>query len=160
MSSDVLVADHAIEYTYTRSTGPVIGAFLTGLRDKRIVGIRASDGRVLVPPVEYDPVTSEDLSEMVDVADSGVVTTWSWNDEPRAGQPLDRPFAWALVRLDGADTGLLAAIDAGSPDAMSTGMRVRARWADERAGSIRDIACFDPADELVAANPASDAGDA
>jgi uncharacterized protein len=144
MSQDVLSAPHQIEYTYTRSTGPIIGAFLTALRDRRIIGVRTVDGRVLVPPAEYDPVTSEDLDELVDVADTGVVTTWSWNDTPLAGQPLSHPFAWALVQLDGADTGLLAAIDAGAPDAMRTGLRVRARWADERVGSIRDIVCFIP----------------
>jgi uncharacterized OB-fold protein len=27
---------------------------------------------------------------------------------------------------------------------MSTGMRVKVRWADEREGSINDIACFEP----------------
>jgi uncharacterized protein len=140
---EVLVADHPIEYTYTRSTGPVIGAFMTALREGRIVGVRAADGRVLVPPTEYDPVTSDDLSEIVDVADEGVVMTWAWNDTPRLGQPLDRPFAWALVKLDGADTGLLAAVDAGSADAMRTGLRVKARWADERVGSIRDLVCFE-----------------
>jgi hypothetical protein len=142
-STVALEASHPITYTYTRSTGPVIGAFMTALRDRRIVGVRASDGRVLVPPAEYDPVTSEDLSEIVEVGDAGEVMTWAWNDSPRKGQPLDRPFAWALVRLDGADTGLLAAVDAGSPDAMSTGMRVKARWADERVGSIRDLVCFE-----------------
>src|SRR3954471_21866666 len=63
MTQEVLVADHAIEYKYTRSTGPVIGAFLTALRDRRSVGVRTADGSVLVPPAEYDPVTSEDLSE-------------------------------------------------------------------------------------------------
>ena len=141
--SEVLVADHAIEYTYTRSTGPVIGAFMTALRDGRIVGVRASDGRVLVPPAEYDPVTSDDLSEIVEVADEGVVMTWAWNDTPRKGQPLDHPFAWALVKLDGADTGLLAAV-AADESAMSTGMRVKARWAAERVGSIRDLVCFEP----------------
>jgi uncharacterized OB-fold protein len=144
-AAEVLVADHAIEYTYTRSTGPIIGAFLTGLRDKQIRGVRGVDGRVIVPPVEYDPVTSDDLTELVDVADTGKVTTWAWNDRPRAGQPLDRPFAWALVQLDGADTGLLAAVDVADASAMSTGMRVKARWADERVGSIRDLACFEVA---------------
>jgi uncharacterized OB-fold protein len=143
MTQEVLSAPHAIEYTYTRSTGPVIGAFLTALRDRRIVGIRAGDGRVLVPPAEYDPVTSEDLDELVDVADTGVVTTWAWNDAPLSGQPLSHPFAWALVQLDGADTGMLAAVDAGTRDAIRTGVRVRARWADERVGSIRDIECFE-----------------
>ena len=39
---------------------------------------------------------------------------------------------------------MLHAVDAGSPDAMSTGLRVRIRWADERTGAIGDIACFEP----------------
>jgi uncharacterized OB-fold protein len=143
MTSDVLSAPHTIEYTYTRSTGPVIGAFMTALRDRRIVGVRTRDGRVLVPPVEYDPVTSDAIDELVDVADTGVVTTWAWTDNPVEGQPLDRPFAWALVQLDGADTGLLAAVDAGSADAIRTGTRVKARWADDRVGSIRDLVCFE-----------------
>ena len=146
LAAEVLNAPHEIEYTYTRSTGPVIGAFLSGLREQRIVGVRSVDGRVIVPPVEYDPVTSDTLDELVDVADVGTVDTWSWNDNPSEGQPLDRPFAWALVRLDGADTGLLAAVDAGSKDGIRTGQRVKARWADERLGSIRDLVCFEPED--------------
>ena len=142
---DVLAAHHELEYTYTRSTGPVVGTFLAGLRDKRIFGVRASDGRVLVPPADYDPVTSETLDRdaMVEVGQEGVVTTWSWCAKPREGQPLDHPFAWVLVRLDGADTPLLHALDVASPDEIRTGARVRARWAGERAGSIRDLACFE-----------------
>jgi uncharacterized OB-fold protein len=92
-------------------------------------------------------VTSEDLTELVELAPTGTVTTWSWVPEPRPSQPLDRPFAWALVQLDGADTGILHAVDAGSPDAVRTGLRVRVRWADERDGSITDIACFEPVEE-------------
>jgi uncharacterized protein len=143
--TEPLSAPHAIDYTYTRSTGPMIGAFLTGLRDCRIIGVRGADGRVLVPAIDYDPVTSDDLSELVEVADSGVVTTWAWNAQPLEGQPLSHPFAWVLVRLDGADTAMLAALDTDRPADVTTGMRVRARWADERIGSIRDLVCFEPA---------------
>ena len=40
--------DFSVHYTYTRSTGPVIGDFLTALRDKKqILGIKGSDGRTL-----------------------------------------------------------------------------------------------------------------
>jgi uncharacterized protein len=138
-----LLAPHILEYTYTRSTGPALGEFLGGLRDKRIFGRRGSDGRVLVPPSDYDPVTSEDLTETVEVATSGVVTTWAWNETPIEGQPLQHPFAWALVKLDGADTAMLGAVDA-DRSAMATGMRVAATWAEERVGSIRDLACFVP----------------
>ena len=46
--------DFVMEYPYTRTTGPVIGPFLTGLRDGHILGSRCG-GRVLCPPMEYDP---------------------------------------------------------------------------------------------------------
>ncbi len=141
MKTDVLTAPHSIEYTYTRSTGPMIGAFMTGLRDGKIIGVRGADGRVHVPAIDYDPVTSEDLSELVEVADTGVVTTWSWNDQPRSGQPLEHPFAWALVRWDGADTAMLVAVDCGDASTISTGAKVKARWADERTGTIHDLCC-------------------
>ena len=139
-----LTSPHVLEYAYTRSTGPVVGAFLTALRDRRLVGIRAGDGRVLVPPQEYDPVTSEALDEIVGVGSAGSVVSWSWNPQPRPGQPLGEPFAWALVRLDGADTPMLHALAVDGPDAVRSGMRVRIRWAEETTGSIGDIACFEP----------------
>ncbi len=143
-ASEVLSAPHVLEYPYKRSVGPVIGRFLSGLRDGRIEGVRAPSGRVLVPPAEYDPETGEATGEFVEVGTSGEVTTWAWVTEPRPKHPLDRPFAWALIRLDGADTAMLHAVDAGEESVMRTGLRVRARWADERSGHITDIACFEP----------------
>ena len=41
---------------------------------------------------------------------------------------------------------MLHAVDAGSPEAMSTGMRVKVRWRAEREGNITDIECFEPPD--------------
>ncbi len=142
--AEVLSAPHVLEYPYKRSLGPVIGRFFTSLREGRIEGIKTAAGRVIVPPTEYDPETSEPLSEFVEVGSAGVVMSWAWVTRPRANHPLQQPFAWALVRLDGADTGMLHAVDAGSESAMSTGMRVRVRWASEREGGMRDIACFEP----------------
>ena len=100
--------------------------------------------RVLVPPQEYDPETGEGLDEWVAVGDAGVVVTWAWVFEPRQHHPLDRPFAFALVRLDGADSAMLHAVDAVDESRMTTGMRVRARWRDETRGDIHDIVCFEP----------------
>ncbi|HEX4288436.1 MAG TPA: OB-fold domain-containing protein [Trebonia sp.] len=159
MTETQLHAPMEIAFDYTRSLGPVLGEFMTGLRDRRILASRGSDGRVHAPPFEYDPVTSLPPQELVEVGPAGTVLSWSWLPAPLAGQPLGRPFGWALIRLDGADTALLHAVDAGSADAMRTGMRVRPRWAHERVGSIRDIACFEPGE--AAAGPAdSAAGDA
>ena len=134
-----LTAPHRLEYTYKRSLGPVLSRFFTGLRDRRILGARRPDGGVMVPPKEYDPDSGAALDELVEVADRGVVRSWTWVAQPRRQQPLDRPFAYALVQLDGADTALLHVVDAGSRDAMRTGMRVAARWADETRGAITDF---------------------
>jgi uncharacterized OB-fold protein len=141
-----LTASHVLEYPYRRSVGPVMGRFFAALVERRLLGVRAADGRVLVPPLEYDPATGEPLADLVDVGPEGVVTTWAWVATPRPKHPLDRPFAWALVRPDGADTALLHAVDAGDAARMRTGLRVRPRWRAEREGHIHDIECFEPAE--------------
>lgn len=136
-----------LEFPYKRSVGPVVGAFLTALRDGRFVGVRTASGRVLVPPLEYDPETGDATGEIVDVGDAGVVEEWAWVRDPLRTHPLDRPFAWVLVRLDGADTALLHVLDAASPDEVRRGMRVRARWRSERRGHITDLECFEADDQ-------------
>lgn len=141
---DILSAPLIIEYPFKRTTGPIIGGFLTGLREKMILGSVAEDGRVIVPPAEFDPVSGDDLDRLVEVGPDGTVETWAWVTRPHEKHPLDRPFAWAQIRPDGADTAMLGAVDAGSMDAMATGMRVRPVWADEREGHIADIARWVP----------------
>ncbi len=134
-----LTASHSLEYTYKRSLGPLLSRFFTALRDRSFVGVRRSDGSVMVPPKEYDPDTSESLDEIVEVSDEGVVTSWSWVSAPRPQQPLDHPFAYALVQLDGTGTPFLHVVDAGDESAMKTGMRVKARWAEQTQGVITDF---------------------
>ena len=151
--SQPLQAPLEIQFDYTRSLGPVLSQFMTALAGGRILGARGADGRVHAPPFEYDPVSSEPPRELIEVGPEGIVVSWSWMPEPLEGQPLDGPFAWALIRLDGADTAMLHAVDAGSAAAMRTGLRVRPRWAASRTGSIRDIACFEPCDGPAATGP-------
>jgi uncharacterized OB-fold protein len=142
--SRTLQAPVTVAFDYTRSTGPVIGRFFSGLRDGVVIGGRTSAGEVVVPPLEFDPVTHEPTTDFVEVSSVGTVTSWTWVPEPVKAQPFDRPFAFALVTLDGATAPLLHALDVTSPEDVSTGMRVRVRWAAERTGAITDIACFEP----------------
>lgn len=141
-SEPPLSAPLTLAFDYTRSVGTTLGNFFTALRERRVLGVRGSDGRVLVPPAEYDPVTYEPLGEMVPVSPVGTVVSWTWQAEPLGGEPLDRPFAWALIKLDGADTAMIHAVDAGAPDKIKTGARVHVHWADETVGAITDIAYF------------------
>jgi len=149
--TDVFTAHHVIEYPggYTRSVGPVIGRFLTGLRDGKLLAVRLADGRVLVPPTEYDPTTSADIQpegdHWIEVGPRGTVQAFTWVDEPRAGKhPLQKPFAFALIRPDGADTAMLHMVDCGSADAIRVGSRVAPRWRSEREGFITDIEAWMP----------------
>ncbi len=131
-----------LEFPYRRSVGPIIGAFLTGLRDGKIVGIRTAAGRVICPPLEYDPEDGESLAAdaLVDLADTGTVTDWAWVSQASPKHPVsDRPFAWALIQIDGADTALMHAVDG----EVERGTKVRARWRDERKGHVTDIECFE-----------------
>ena len=91
---------HTIEFPYTRTLGPVIGPFLTGLRDQRILGARTGDGRVLVPPLEWDPATGEALAtDLVEVGPGGTSTRPSpvraprirWSRNPVRNGPMTGP---------------------------------------------------------------------
>jgi uncharacterized OB-fold protein len=83
------------------------------------------------------------------------VLSWTWQPQPLDGQPLDRPFAWALIKLDGADTALLHAVDG----EVKTGDRVHAHWVAEPVGAITDIACFLPGEEPEPVSETADGRD-
>lgn len=142
--------DFTLEFPYTRTTGPIIGPFLTGLRDGRILATRVGD-RVICPPVEYDPASGDTVGpeNLVEVGPAGTVGAWTWVAEPTSKHPFTHPFAFAQIQLDGADTTMLHAVDAGSIDAMSSGMRVVVRYNADRQGTINDVH-FVPGEEAPA----------
>lgn len=136
--------ESTVRFPYKRSLGPVIGQFMTALTERRLIGIRSGD-RVIVPPLEWDPDTGEELArDFVEVGPAGTVLSWCWVAEPTAQHPLSRPFAFALIQLDGAATGFLHAVDAGTPQGMESGMRVAPRWRARRIGHVTDIEAFVP----------------
>lgn len=152
-SAAALSADHVLEFPggYTRSVGPVIGRFLTELRDGRLVGVRTASGRVLFPPAEYDTDGEPVTGEYVEVGPEGVVGAYAWVPRPRPSHPMRRPFAWALITPDGADTAMVHVLDLGAaehnakpPRTLRAGLRVRPKWRAERDGAITDIECFRP----------------
>jgi uncharacterized OB-fold protein len=50
---------------------------------------------------------------------------------------------------------MLHAVDAGAPERMHTGMRVRIRWSSQLGNGIRDIACFAPLTDAEVLEPVS-----
>ena len=57
---------------------------------------------------------------------------------------MKAPFAYALIKLDGADTALLHVLGEVDLRKLSTGMRVEPVFAEEPKGSILTIKYFKP----------------
>lgn len=132
-------------FPYKRSTGETVGRFLAGLKEQcTIWGQRVAGLGVVVPPPGYSEADGSPAGEWVAVGPGGVVTAAATVHEPLAGlHPSDRPFAYVLVKLDGADTALAHVVTEGL-DALRVGSRVEAVWAadDARKGTILDLAGF------------------
>jgi hypothetical protein len=139
----VLRLDVVSEFPYKHSTGETIGRFLAGLKEqKRIWGQRVAGLGVVVPPLGYSEADGSAGGEWVEVAPTGVVTAVAVvHDGVEGLHPFPVPFAFVLVRLDGADTAMPHVVKDGV-DRVRVGTRVEAVWAEERVGSIRDIARF------------------
>ena len=141
----VKYVDATIHLPYHYVAGDHKARYLRALKEKKILGSRCSKtGKVFVPPLIVSPESFAPCEELVEVADRGVVTAVARVHTPIAGlHPCTTPFAFVLVKLDGADTAMAHVVRDGL-DYLKVGSRVEAQWApdEERVGSIRDIAGF------------------
>jgi len=130
---------------YKNSTGEVVGRFLAGLKEQgKIWGRRVAGLGVAVPPLGYSEVDGSPDGQWVEVKPTGVVTAVAVVRQPMENlHPFSEPFAFVLIKLDGADTAM-AHVVKDDLDALRVGSRVEAVWVDEenRAGTIWDIKCF------------------
>jgi uncharacterized OB-fold protein len=138
-------AEQAMEFPYKHSTGETIGRFLAGLKEQKTIwGQRVKGQGVVVPPLGYSELDSSPADEWVAVGDTGTVTAVAVVHQPLERlHPFSAPFAYVLVRLDGADTALAHMVK-DDLDRVKIGARVQAVWApdEERKGHVRDIVCF------------------
>jgi hypothetical protein len=134
-----------IALPYTWWVGEVGSRFLISLRDEaKIIGNRCSRcNTVYVPPRKNCGSCFEDIDQYVELGDEGIVTAHTIVRFKYPVQPVDPPFAYALIHLDGADVGLVHIIK-DDLDKLKNGVRVRARFKDlhQRTGHILDIDSF------------------
>ena len=143
--------DFAVDARYAWDAGVAIGRYLEGLKEGKILA-RTCDGcrRILVPPRMFCEQCFRPTDAWVEVKDTGTVNTFSLAYISWDMRQLDEPDIPAVIDLDGASPGIgimhkLGDVD---PEAVHTGMKVRAVWkpAEEREGSILDIAYWAPVD--------------
>ncbi|WP_138906933.1 Zn-ribbon domain-containing OB-fold protein [Streptomyces chryseus] len=127
---EVLSAPLVVEFPFTRSLGPVQSAFLTGLRERTVLGVKTSGGQVLVPPVEYDPATAEEIRDLVEVAPTGTVTTFCIVNIKARNLDIEVPYVYGHIALDGADLALHGRIGGIPYDQVRMGLRVEPVWTE------------------------------
>jgi uncharacterized OB-fold protein len=131
-----------VGFRYTPGVGN--SAFLESLRDRGVfLGSHCDHcGITVVPARIFCERCFAELSPNVECGPAGSLVSWTVARINIDGEPLAAPETFALVRLDGADSVFLhRLIGIERPEA---GMRVRARLADRRSGSILDIDGFEP----------------
>ena len=137
-----------VRLEYTVHAGATLEHFLGALMQGRIIGQKAPDGNVYVPPRGACPVTGRPMTdEYVDVADVGVVTTFCVINIPFEGQVLEPPYVGAAIILDGADIPIFHIVGGIDSDEVRPGLRVRARWRPEPIPSLATIEYFEPTGE-------------
>jgi len=142
----LLVHQGVIRVPYTWAAGEVASRFYVGLKEKRIYGIRCpSCGTVFVPPKKVCHQCFSDLSEWVEVSDEGTLETFTivHYSEPEL-HPIKAPFAYGIIKLDGADTGMTHLIGEMDFKSIREGMRLKAVFQEEPKGNYLDIKYFKP----------------
>ena len=143
---EILIGERSFDSIFSYDAGTIRSRFLTEIRDnQKIMGIRCPDcNRVYVPPRSVCLKCFGNLSDFVEVGQEGTLTTYSIVYGSQPYYPVEPPFVYGVIQLDGADTGLVHLINEVDLQKVRIGMRAKAVFKEERVGSILDIKYFKP----------------
>jgi uncharacterized OB-fold protein/putative sterol carrier protein len=138
------------------ATGPVMGKYLNGLKQKKILANRCHEcGRTQVPPREICADCKVRCEEWVEVGPKGNVrlldTAYYASPDPLTGETRETPYGLCYILLDGCKgqevfahfirDDQLDRIEMGWNE--KKGTIVRPVWAEERTGKVADIKYFE-----------------
>jgi uncharacterized OB-fold protein len=133
-----------ISVPYNWAVGETGSKFLVSIRDKKkILGAKCSEcDTTYVPPRKNCGRCFVDIDGTVEVSNEGTVEACTVVHYSHPVQPIEPPFAYALIKLDGSDVGFLHIIKK-RVDSVAPRVRVKAKFKDDRTGSILDIDSFE-----------------
>ncbi len=136
--SDVRVVD--VKAAFRHSAGKLGTKFFAALRDdKKLLGWRTgTPARVMIPPKDLGM-----SGEWIEVGPGATLEAYAPNEWLQdIARPVEDGSCLALVRVDGADTSLLARVR--TSGALKAGQRLVSHFAEERKGTMNDF-WFEPA---------------
>jgi len=153
---ELLVLKKVISVGQKFATGPVMGKFLSGLKEKKVyANKRPVCKRTQVPPREVCAVCHVRCEEFVEVGPKGNVrlldTAYYASPDPLTGETRETPYAMAYILLDGCKGQEVFAhfIRDDQIDRIEMGWNekkgtiVRPVWAEERKGKVTDIKYYE-----------------
>lgn len=153
---ELLVLKKVISVDHRFATGPVMGRFLNGLKEKKILANRCPKcQRLQLPPREVCAECRVRATEFVEVGPKGNVRMLEYvyyaSPDPLTGKTRETPYGVAYILLDGCKghevfshyirPDQLDRIELGWNE--KKGSIVRPVWAEERTGSVHDILYFE-----------------
>ena len=144
--AEELVHHGRIKVPYTWSVGETGSAFFVALRDERkILGSYCAQCDVVfLPPRKVCGRCFGSSMEWRELGHEGTLLTYTIPRYREKIHPTEAPFAFGVVKLDGADTGLTHLIGEFKEGGLRSGMRVKAVFREKPEGNILDIRYFRP----------------
>lgn len=153
---ELLTLKRVISVNQRFATGPVMGKYLNGLKEKKIFANKCPTcNRLQVPPREICAVCKIRCEEFVEVGPKGNVrlldTAYYASPDPLTGETRETPYGLCYILLDGCKgqevfahfirDDQLDRIEMGWNE--KKGTIVRPVWAEERTGRVADIKYFE-----------------
>jgi hypothetical protein len=146
--TEPLTYEGGIHLPYSWTVGRVGSRFFIELRDNgRIMAARCPKcGVVWVPPRLRCPVCFIIIEDAnwLEVGPYGTLQHFTIVRYEHAAQPMEPPFAYALIKLDGADRAIVHFVSGTDLVSIKQGMKVKPVLKANRKGNIFDIAYFTP----------------
>jgi len=146
MKKESLVFEEPYVADYQCSVGKVGTRFFTELKDnKKILGTRCPEcDLVYFPPRSICGTCLSRLDEWKELGDEGTLMTYTVVHYPSPAHPVEPPFAYGIIKLDGADTCISHLMGEVDFEKIVIGMRVHAVFQEKRSGNMFDIKYFKP----------------
>lgn len=136
-----------MEATYLYTSGHAGEDFFRALMDGKFIGNECPKcGKVYVPPMLYCEDCFVEIGDNYREFDgTGRVQYYTVARMDTYGKESEDPEVWAVIIVNGADSGFTHKVDA-DPEEVESGLEVEPvlRPKNERRGTIRDIKCFRP----------------
>lgn len=144
--NDIFIFQEKLQVPFLYSAGPVVSRFYREIqKNRRIMATRCSRcNRVIMPPRGICGRCFCRTAEWVEVGKEGKLTSFTTVHYSEPIHPVEAPFHYGLILLDGADTAFVHIIAEAQEKDLHIGMRVEAVFNDEPKGNILDIKYFRP----------------